>query len=266
MPDSNKTNQPPQSLFEQKDILHDIETVQAKWAREQVRRRSLMIKVFVIGGLLLFLSLGGFLHRIYRISQIRKYYAEQELKKFDPIGYRDAKIKIYLYASESAEAVADLLREAVDNKPSEIHVIFRPLEGVDGEEVEKALGKFQPGLTINGKYVFKLKDEQGVEKEVKLIGDPGYNYKLKDIGIIINQIHQQLYGESYLQPITSLFERRTQSIPIEGIDIDADTIQENAQKKDEPEKKEETPEDDTDSIKFTPDDLLVPKLDVKDKK
>ena len=270
MPDSNKSNQPPQSLFEQKDILHDIETVQAKWAREQVRRRSLMIKVFVIGGLLLFLSLGGVIHKIYRIKQLRKYYEEQELKKFDPIGYRDAKIKIYLYANEDAEALADLLREAVDNKPSEIHVIFRPLEGTDGEEVEKALGKFQPGITINGKYTFKLKDENGVEKEVQLLGDPGYNYKLKDLGIIINQIHQQLYGDSYLQPITSLFERRTQSIPIEGIDEDATTIQETVQKKDEHdhdhEKEEGTPEGVIDRVEFSPSDLIVPKLDVKDKK
>ena len=268
MPDSNKSNQPPQSLFEQKDIVHDIETVQAKWAREKVRRRALMIKVFVIGGLLLFLSLGGVIHKIYRIKQIRKYYEEQELKKFDPIGYRDAKIKIYLYANEDAEALADLLREAVDNKPSEIHVVFRPLEGVDGEEVERALGKFQPGITINGKYTFKLKDENGVEKEVQLLGDPGYNYKLKDLGIIINQIHQQLYGDSYLQPITSLFEKRTQSIPIEGLDEDATTIQENVQKKDdrEKEKEEETPEGVIDPIPFSPSDLIVPKLDVKDKK
>ena len=270
MPDSNKTTQPPQSLFGEKDILHDIETVQAKWAREQVRRRALMVKVFIIGGIFLLLALGGVIHRIYRIKQIRKYYEEQELKKFDPIGYRDAKIKIYLYANEDAEAVADLLREAVDNKPSEIHVIFKPLEGTDGEEVEKALGKFQPGITINGKYTFKLKDENGVEKEVQLLGDAGYNYKLKDLGIIINQIHQQLYGDSYLQPITSLFERRTQSIPIEGIDEDAQTIQEKVPKKDEHdhdhEKEGETPEGVIDRVEFSPSDLLVPKLDVKDKK
>ncbi len=270
MPDPNKSNQPQQSLFEQKDIVHDIETVQAKWAREQVRRRALMIKVFIIGGIILLLSLSGVIHRIYRIKQIRKYYEEQEQKKFDPIGYQDAKIKIYLFANEDAEAVADLLREAVDNKPSEIHVIFKPLEGVDGEEVEKALGKFQPGITINGKYTFKLKDEDGVEKEVKLLGDPGYNYKLKDLGIIINQIHKQFYGDSYLQPITSLFERRTQSIPIEGLDEDATTIQEKVSKKDEHdhdhEKEEEKTEGVVDPVEFSPSDLIVPKLDVKDKK
>ncbi len=263
MPDSNKTNPSQQSLFEQKDILHDIETVQAKWAREKVRRRTLMLKVFIIGGLLLFFSLGGVIHKIYRTSQIRKYYEEQELKKFDPIGYRDAKICIYLYASETADAAADILREAVDNKPSEIHVIFRPLEGVDGEEVERALGKFQPGITINGKYTFKIKNEDGVEKEIQLLGNPGQNFNLKELGIIINQLHQQIYGESYLQPVTSLFEKRTQSILIEETDENALT---NKDDHDHDQEKEETQEDIVDRMKLSPDELLVPKLDVKDKK
>ena len=92
---------------------------------------------------------------------------------------------------------------------------------------------------------------------------------MQDIGIIINQIHQQLYGDSYLQPITSLFERRTQSIPIEGIDVDAETIQENVPKKDEHDQdneKEETPDGVIDRVEFSPSDLIVPKLDVKDKK
>ncbi len=267
MPDSNKTTQPPQSLFGEKDILHDIETVQAKWAREQVRRRALMVKVFIIGGLFLLLGLGAVIHRIYRINQMRKYYEEQEQKKFDPIGYRNAKIRIFLYANEDAEAVADILREAVDNKPSEFYVQFRPLEGVDGEEVEKALGKFQPGVTINGKYEFKIKDQNGVEKDVKLLGDPGHFFNLKDLGIIINQVHQQIYGESYLQPVSSLFDKRTQSIPIEGVDVDELVIKENGKIDDhDHEKEEETPDGVIERVPLSPDELIVPKLNVKDKK
>ena len=266
MPDSNKTQLNSQPLFEQKDILHDIETVQAKWAREQSRRRVLMIKVFIIGGLFLFLCLGSVIHRIYRINQMRKYYEEQELKKFDPIGYRDAKIRIMLYGSETSESVADLLREAVDNKPSEFYVQFRSLEGVDGEEVEKALGKFIPGVTINGKYTFKIKDENGEEKEVQLLENPGLKYKLKELGIIINQIHQQIYGESYVQPITSLFDKRTQSIPIEEIDMDATTIKEMSKKDDSEEEDKEPPEGINERVPFSADDLIVPKLDVKDMK
>ena len=276
MPDSNKTTQPPQSLFGEKDILHDIETVQAKWAREQVRRRALMVKVFIIGGIFLLVGLGAVIHRIYRINQMRKYYEEQEQKKFDPIGYRNAKIRIFLYANEDAEAVADILREAVDNKPSEFYVQFRPLEGVDGEEVEKALGKFQPGVTINGKYEFKIKDQNGVEKDVKLLGDPGHFFNLKDLGIIINQVHQQIYGESYLQPVSSLFDKRTQSIPIEGVDVDELVIKENGKLDDhdhekeeddhDHEKEEETPDGVIERVPLSPDELIVPKLNVKDKK
>ena len=269
MPDSNKSTQPPQSLFGEKDILHDIETVQAKWAREQVRRRALMVKVFIIGGFFLLLGLGGVIYRIYRINQMRKLYEEQEQKKFEPIGYRNAKIRIFLYANEDAEAVADLLREAVDNKPSEFYVQFRPLEGVDGEEVEKALGKFQPGITINGKYEFKIKDQDGVEKDVKLLGDPGHLFNLKELGIIINQVHQQIYGESYLQPISSLFDKRTQSIPIEGINIEETIVDEPAKKDEhdhEHEKEEDTPEGVIERVRISAEELLVPKLDVKDKK
>jgi len=267
MPDSNKTPQDPQSLFGQKDILHDIETVQAKWAREQVRRRALMVKVFIVGGIFLFLAIGGVIHRIYQLNQMRLSLEEQEQRKYLPIGYQNAKIHIISFASDSSQAAEEILREAVDNKPSEFYIEFKNLQGVDGEEVEKALGNFRPGIAINGKYKFKIIDENGKEKEVQLLDEPGFMFTVKELGIIINQIHQQIYGESYLQPVTSLFDGRTQSIQIEGIDDDSHQHEEpkkNEQKHEED--KEETPEGVQERIPLSPNELLVPQLDVKDKK
>ena len=269
MPDSDKNNQPPQSLFEQKDILHDIETVQAKWAREQGRRRKLMVKIFCLGGLCLFALLGSVIYRIHRQAEFRRALELQEQRKYNPIGYKDAKIHILFFFSDSSAITEELLREAVNNKPSEFYVEFKPLEGVDGEEVEKALGKFRPGLTINGQHTFKIKDEDGTEKTIQLF-DEGYAYKAKDLAIILNQLHQQIYGESYLLPINSQFERRVQNIEIEGVDDEDSTTVKESNKKDHDHDEEEKADLKDEGIierqTFSPDDLIVPKLDVKDKK
>lgn len=265
MPDSNKPQPESQPLFGQNDILHDIETVQAKWAREQVRRRALMVKVFIVGGIFLFLALGSVIYKIHRQAQYRQALEEQEQRKYLPIGYRDAKIHIIIYESESSVASEELLREAVDNKPSEFYVEFKSLAGVDGEEVERALGKFRPGIIINGKYEFKIQDENGEEKVVKLLDDPGLSYKIKELGIIINQVHTQLYGDSYIQPINSCFDKRTQSIPIADL-LDAETIElENAKKGHDHDHDhgdgEKLDEDMVPKIPISPSDLKVPKLD-----
>ena len=268
MPDSDKNNQPPQSLFEQKDILHDIETVQAKWAREQGRRRKLMVKLFCLGGLCLFALLGSMLYRIHKQAEFRRALELQEQRKYNPIGYKDSKIHILFFFSDSSEITEGLLREAVNNKPSEFYVEFKPLEGVDGEEVEKALGKFRPGVTINGQYTFKIKDEDGTEKTIQLF-DEGYSYKPKELAIILNQLHQQIYGESYLLPINSQFGIRVQNIEIEGVDDDLATTKEKSDKNhdhDEEEKADLKEEGIGEKQSISLDDLLVPKLDVKDKK
>lgn len=268
MPDSNKPQQESQPLFGQHDILHDIETVQAKWAREQVRRRALMVKVFIVGGILLCLALGSVIYKIHKQAQYRLSLEEQEQRKYLPIGYRDAKIHMIIYEGDSSGQAEELLREAVDNKPSEFYVEFKNLAGVDGDEVVAALGNFRPGITINGKYEFKIKDENGEEKVVKLLDDPGYMFKIKELGIIINQVHAQLYGDSYLQPITSQFGYRTQSIPIEGLE-EAETAAEAAKKThghdhdhDHDKDKEEKLDDDMNQrISISPAELKVPKLD-----
>ena len=270
MPDSDKNNQPPQSLFEQKDILHDIETVQAKWAREQDRRRKLMVKIFCLGGLCLFALLGSVIYRIHKQAEFRRALELQEQRKYNPIGYKDSKIHILFFFSDSSAVTEELLREAVNNKPSEFYVEFKPLAGVDGEEVEKALGKFRPGVTINGQYTFKIKDEDGTEKTIQLL-DEGHSYKGRDLAIILNQLHQQIYGESYLLPINSHFERRVQNIEIEGVDEDLATTNEKTNKAhahdhDEEEKADLKEEGIIEKVPFSADDLIVPKLDVKDKK
>ena len=271
MPDSDKNTQRPQSLFEQKDILHDIETVQAKWAREQGRRRKLMAKIFCLGGLCLFALLGSVIYRIHRQAEFRRAMELQEQRKYNPIGYVNSKIRILFLFSDSSEMTEELLREAVNNKPSEFYVEFKPLAGVDGEEVEKALGKFRPGLTINGQYTFKIKDENGTEKTVQLF-DEGFSYKTKDLAIILNQLHQQIYGESYLLPINSLFEKRVQNIEIEGVDENLATTKGNPNKdhdhdQDQEEEKADLKEQGiVEKQTISPDDLLVPKLDVKEKK
>ena len=270
MPDSDKNNQPPQSLFEQKDILHDIETVQAKWAREQDRRRKLMVKIFCLGGLCLFALLGSVIYRIHKQAEFRRALELQEQRKYNPIGYKDSKIHILFFFSDSSAVTEELLREAVNNKPSEFYVEFKPLAGVDGEEVEKALGKFRPGVTINGQYTFKIKDEDGTEKTSQLL-DEGHSYKGRDLAIILNQLHQQIYGESYLLPINSHFERRVQNIEIEGVDEDLATTNEKTNKDhahdhDEEEKADLKAEGIIEKVPFSADDLIVPKLDVKDKK
>jgi hypothetical protein len=268
MPDSDKNTQPPQSLFEQKDILHDIETVQAKWAREQGRRRKLMVKIFCVGGLFLFALLGCLLYRIHRQAEFRRALELQEQRKYNPIGYKDAKIHILFFFSDSSDRTEELLREAVNNKPSEFYVEFKPLEGIDGEEAEKALGTFRPGLTINGQHTFKIKDENGTEKTIQLF-DENYSYKIKELALILNQLHQQIYGESYLLPINSQFESRVQNIEIEGVDDDSTTVKESTKKDhdhDEEEKADLKEEGVIERQPFSPDELIVPKLDVKDKK
>ncbi len=272
MPDSNKTTQPSQSLFEQKDILHDIETVQAKWAREQGRRRILMAKLFCLGGLCLLALLGTVIYRIHKQAEYRRALELQEQMKYDPIGYKDAKIHILLFLSDSSEITEELLREAVNNKPSEFYVEFKPLAGVDGEEVEKALGAFRPGVTINGQHTFKIKEEDGTEKTVQLF-DEGFSYKAKDLAIILNHLHQQIYGESYLRPINSQFDFRTQNIEIEGVDNEDPTEKKESPKSGHGHDHDE--EEKTDDLEgqgirekqvISPDELIVPKLDVKDKK
>ena len=268
MPDTKSNQSESQSLFAQKDILHDIETVQARWEREHRRRRAQMIKLFIVGGFFLTLAIGTVIYRIHLINQIRISMEEEEAKKFLPIGYRNAKIHVISYAGDTYESVENILREAVDNMPSEFYIEFKSLEGVDGEEVEKALGKFRPGIVINNQYQFTLKDDEGNDKEVKFVDDPGYSFRIKDIGIILNRVHKELYGDRYLRPINSLFDNRIQAVPIEGSEDDmSDDEQTITEKHDhDDDKEEENPEGVVPRTPLSPDELKIPKFDAKTKK
>ena len=167
------------------------------------------------------------------------------------------------------EIISDMLRRG--KKPEEIADFCGfPIELV--EEVEKALGAFRPGLTINGQYTFKIKDEDGSEKTIQLF-DEIYSYKIKELALILNQLHQQIYGESYLLPINSQFERRVQNIEIEGVDEDLATTKDDTNKAhahdhdhDEEEKADLKEQGVIDKVSISTDNILVPKLDVKYKK
>ena len=261
MPDSNNTPREPLPLFGQKDILHDIETVQAKWAREQARRRAIMVKVFIAGGIILSILLGLLFYKIHQIAAFRQALLEEEQNKYKPIGYQNAKIHIISYANDSSLAAEEILREAVDNKPSEFYIEFKSLEGVDGEEVEKALGKFQPGIVINGQYQFTIKDDKGNDKVVKLLDDTGFTYKAHELAAIVNMVHAQIYGESYLRPVHS----PKQSIPIEGIDTDSEEEAPPAPKNDHDHDHETEDNEAHEGVlprtPMNPNELLVPKLD-----
>ena len=266
MPDSNSKPHSSQPLFEQKDILHDIETVQAKWEIEHRRRRTLMIKVFIIGGIFLMLAIGSVIYKIHKINQIRISIEEKAAMKYMPIGYKEAKIHIIAYENETYEGVDDILREAVDNMPSEFYIELKSLQGVDGEEVEKALDRFRPGISINKQYKFTIKDADGNDKEVQFIEKPGQFFKLPDLAAVINKVHKEVYGDRYLQPVNTYSTNRLQAIPIEGMDDESSGDGQTARKNDDDDDKQEEPEDVTPRIKMSPDELKVPKFDAKQKK
>lgn len=261
MSDSNNNQSESQSLFGQKDILHDIETVQAKWEREHKRRRALMIKIFIVGGIFLALAIGSVIYKIHRINQIRLSFEEKAAKRYLPIGYREAKIRIFAYESEAYESVEDILREAVDNMPSEFYIQFRTLAGVDGEEVENALGKFRPGISINGQYKFTIKDGSGNEKEIELVENPGQKFRLNDLAAIINQVHKEVYGDRYLRPVNTYSEMRVQAIPI---DDDDESENNQAAQIDNPDENDAPPDDIIPRTKISPEELKVPKFDAKE--
>lgn len=267
MPDSNSKPHSSQTLFEQKDILHDIETVQAKWEIEHRRRRTLMIKVFIVGGIFLALVIGSVIYKIHKINQIRLSIEEKAAMKYMPIGYREAKIRIFVYEDETYEGVDNILREAVDNMPSEFYIQFRDLQGVDGEEVENALGgRFRPGVSINNQYKFTIKDENGNDKEVQLIEKFGQLFKLQDLAAVLNQVHKEVYGERYLRPINTYSANRIQAIPVEDMDDDPSEESQHDHKNEDDDDEQEEPKDITPRIKISPNELKAPKFETKPKK
>jgi hypothetical protein len=219
-----QTQRSSDSLFDERDVTHSVETVKLCWEMEKARRRRVLLRVLLP---LLLLLLAAGLYLLMRADFGRQLFSRHKHSNGscsselpdstgDPLqglgrkeGYDGAKIKVLAVIPGGTPQYADImqvLRDAIDNKPSEFQVYFVDLFDLEEEDAEQLLGAYCAAIDINGQTEFTVPDEEGGTRSVSFLENINPKLSAPDLVTVLNQLHTQHYGPS-LKPAVILPEK-----------------------------------------------------------